>query len=116
MDEHRMAESIVKKVLELSGRRGIGEVIVNVGEVSGTNYNRLFAMLKLLSIGTAAEDATIRFNHRPVHVKCNCGYSGDAPVFGLVEKPIVECPSCSRGLCFEIARGRGVSLRDISVI
>ena len=113
MDEHITAEIIMAKILQSSSNRMVRQINVNVGEVSKTNYNRLFKMLSLLSQGTHAEDASIRFHHVPVSIRCNCGYSGEAPVFGPVEMPKVDCPRCGKGYNHEIAAGLGVNLKDI---
>ncbi|RLG50592.1 MAG: hydrogenase maturation nickel metallochaperone HypA [Thermoproteota archaeon] len=119
MHEFSVAQAILDVVLRAAhehGAKRVLEVTLEVGELSFLSLEQLELSFKVLSEGTIAEGAELKFEVKRASIRClRCGYEGEAsapePESHLLPLA-VQCPACS-SLETVILDGRGCVVRSI---
>jgi hydrogenase nickel incorporation protein HypA/HybF len=113
MHELPVTESILSVALEAAQRAGARRIVaidLLIGDLSSIVDDSVQFYFDLLSRGTAAEGATLRFRREPAVATCaDCGHHFQ------VSPPLVPlCPNCG-GLRLAVEGGRGFVVESIEV-
>jgi len=113
MHELPITESILSIALEAARGAGAGRIVaINlvIGDLSSIVDDSVQFYFDLLSQGTPAEGATLRFQREPAHATCSdCGHR-----FQVTPPLVPVCPACG-GMRLEVSGGRGFAVDSIEV-
>jgi hydrogenase nickel incorporation protein HypA/HybF len=112
MHELTVTQSILDIALESAGQAGggkVGRINLIIGEMTGVVEECVRFYFRVISRGTAAEDAELAVCLVPITVRCQ----GCAETF-LVRDAGWACPRC-RGTELDIAGGRELVVESIEV-
>lgn len=113
MHELPVTESLLKVVLDAAQQNGAGRVTaVNlvIGELSSIVDDSVQFYFDILSRGTLAEGAELRFRRQPGQAHCrDCGHE-----FAVVPPLVPACPSCG-STALRVSGGREFYVESIEI-
>lgn len=110
MHELAITEGILNIALDAAGGRRITAIDLLIGDLSSILDDSVQFYFDILSRGTAAESARLRFHRRAGSVRCTvCGHEFPAHI------PLLPaCPACG-GAHLQITGGREMRVESIEV-
>jgi hydrogenase nickel incorporation protein HypA/HybF len=101
--------TIVAKEAEKSGAKQVTEVLLEIGQLSGVEFESLEFAFRNLSPGSVIESAEIAIEKPKGTARCmNCGFEFE------IENFIGSCNKCS-SFDLEIIRGRELRVKSITI-
>ena len=113
MHELPVTESLLKVVLDAAQQNGAGRVVaidLVIGELSSIVDDSVQFYFDILSQGTLAEGARLRFRRQPGQARCqDCGHE-----FNVVPPLVAACPNCG-STAIRVSGGREFFVESIEV-